>query len=61
VADGLFIGTRTLAAKVCEKINDFRKVLQSDDPACQRFRNALQQDRTVECSKGVWEWLKQKP
>jgi hypothetical protein len=58
--DGLFIGARPLAAKVCQAIDHFEASLQSDDEACQRFRNALQRDRTVACSPTLWQQLKQK-
>jgi hypothetical protein len=59
-ADGLFIGTRLLAGKVCAAINTFRTKLQSDPTACQRFRDALQRDRSVKCSPVLWGQLKQK-
>jgi hypothetical protein len=59
-ADGLFIGARPLAANVCAAINAFRARLQSDAVACQRFRDALERERSVKCSSDLWERLKLK-
>jgi hypothetical protein len=58
--DGLYVGTILLGKSVCALIDQFEATLRNDPAACQRFKNALQRDRKVNCSQHLWTVLKHK-
>jgi hypothetical protein len=60
LGEGLLIGTRPLAMKMCQRIKEFESKLRNDPDACRRFRDAMQRDRTVDCLEATWEMLRAK-
>jgi hypothetical protein len=58
--DGLILGTRPLAKKMCQKIKEFETKLRNDPEACRRFRDAMQRGRTANCPEETWIKLKSK-
>jgi hypothetical protein len=47
---GILVGIRSLAARLCAKINEFQALLQEDEQARKKFRAALQRERKRKCS-----------